>query len=308
MEHASDTSSADVRVNALISFTSLLEINETHAVLRALLPKLGNLIHDKVEKVRASCVRMLICIKNTPGIKYYHVVPVDHLVVRLELEGQKNKVNSVASLLSALMLNSYIPQNTDGNQQLERAIKFLRNDPSAAKVFYANVHHHLELNQVSKLLVLLLRCLKTSMKNQNKENTSIESNDRSQKKFCLSISVSADLAEVISCIWQSVEKDLLQDEDCKKFVNTEFTGRNLTSILSNFDCSLQNDDLIVCDYFQPTPQNKECNPLFSILSESNVLDFGSYIIEEEIKKSTFIFPLYLYNTFKYLHFYLTLLK
>jgi hypothetical protein len=55
----------------------------------------------------SSLVRLLLCIKNTPSIKYYHhVVPVDHLTPRLEEEGRINPYNAVASGLMALMLNA----------------------------------------------------------------------------------------------------------------------------------------------------------------------------------------------------------
>jgi hypothetical protein len=64
-------------------------------------------IYDKIESVRADTVRLLLCIKNTPSIKYYHhVVPVDHLTPRIEEEGRINPYNAVASGLMALMLNA----------------------------------------------------------------------------------------------------------------------------------------------------------------------------------------------------------
>jgi hypothetical protein len=59
------------------------------------------------DRIRAAVVRLLLSIKNTPSIKYYHhVVPVDHLTPRLEEEGRINPYNAVASGLMALMLNA----------------------------------------------------------------------------------------------------------------------------------------------------------------------------------------------------------
>jgi condensin-2 complex subunit G2 len=101
-EHASDVSSSAVRVGAVHAVSTILDAEQSHAVLRALLPSLGNLIHDKVERVRLATVRLLAKIKGIPGIKYYHVVPVHHLLARLVKEGRpaENVCNPVASALN----------------------------------------------------------------------------------------------------------------------------------------------------------------------------------------------------------------
>ena len=87
-EHASDSSSSAVRAAAVNSISLLLEAEESHAVLRALLPSIGNLIHDKVERVRLATVKLLLQVKKIKSIKYYHVVPVEHLQARLAEEGE----------------------------------------------------------------------------------------------------------------------------------------------------------------------------------------------------------------------------
>ena len=76
VRHASDASSSAVRAAAVNAVTILLEEGKTHAVLRSLLPSVGNLIHDKVQKVRLAVVHMLLVIKRLRGIKYYNVVRV----------------------------------------------------------------------------------------------------------------------------------------------------------------------------------------------------------------------------------------
>ena len=175
MEHSSDASSSAVRAAALEATTILLETPQSHAVLRALLPSLGNLIHDKAERVRLAAVKMLICIKRIAGIRFYHVVPVNHLTARLSDESRIHRTpkTAVAKELTALLLNSYFPQgpNVSANTQLQRTMTFLLTEPSAASVFYANLANHLEVESVVKFIGMLLACLESAVKeDQNQES------------------------------------------------------------------------------------------------------------------------------------------
>jgi condensin-2 complex subunit G2 len=69
-KHASDKSSLAVRAGGIHAISLLLEAEESHAVLRALLPSIGNLIHDKVERVRLATMKLLLQVKKIRGIKY----------------------------------------------------------------------------------------------------------------------------------------------------------------------------------------------------------------------------------------------
>ena len=223
-EHASDASSSAVRVGAVNAISILLDAKETHAVLRALLPGLGNLIHDRVERVRLAVVRLLAKIKTIPGIKYYHVVPVHHLLARLVEESRppKNACNPVASALTSLMVNSYFPQNVPTADQVSRTVSFLSSDPLAAAVFYSNISAHLALNSVSKLAAMLLRCLVVAVQAGpigNKENrkrrrygSQHQHDDEKDEPEELgenlissaNTGLMASLAETICCLWESV--------------------------------------------------------------------------------------------------------
>jgi hypothetical protein len=63
-QHASDKSSSAVRAGAVHVISLLLEAEESHAVLRALLPSIGNLINDKVERLRLATVKLLLQVKR----------------------------------------------------------------------------------------------------------------------------------------------------------------------------------------------------------------------------------------------------
>mmetsp|Transcript_26643 Transcript_26643/g.39518 ORF Transcript_26643/g.39518 Transcript_26643/m.39518 type:complete len:885 (-) Transcript_26643:242-2896(-) len=180
---ASDKSSAPVRAAAISAVTLMLEAPQTHAVLRALLPSIGNLIHDTSEKVRLTMVKMLLRIKKVKGIKFYHVVPVEHLLVRLAAEGQgsSNPTGGVASALTNLMQNSYFPQGdgVTGSEQVRRTLGFLVSHPLAAEVFYTNLSSHMSINSISKLAAMLLKCLSASVETEKKH---VDMEQRAKKK------------------------------------------------------------------------------------------------------------------------------
>jgi condensin-2 complex subunit G2 len=271
-EHASDASSSAVRAGALNAVALLLVAPQSHAVLRPLLPSIGNLIHDKVDVVRLAAVHLLHAIKKTPGIKYYHVVPVDHLTARLADEGRVNPQSAVASALTSLMLNSYFPQGKTGNEQMQRTLTFLTTDPLAANVFYSNLSEHLPIHAVAQLAAMLLRCLHSAVESdrnpqakllrQVSKQTKTTGNKKRRKfgkrqKEALdsdiddeqdgepseeggdrtnhSVALMAALAETICTLWQSIEKKLEKDDDCNQSLINQFSGATLTSALTHFE-------------------------------------------------------------------------
>ena len=162
-KHASDTTSAVVRTTSIQTITSLLSEDKTHAVLRPLLPSLGNVIHDKTEKVRLAVVKMLLVVKKLKGMKYYHVVPAKHLLARLadEGRGKNNPTGPVAKGLTELLSNSFFPT---GNKKtmadvIGRTFRLLQDNPAAALVFYKNASTQLSIHSIAKLISALMKCL-----------------------------------------------------------------------------------------------------------------------------------------------------
>jgi condensin-2 complex subunit G2 len=262
IRHASDTKSAVVRAGALNSITLLLQNPHSHGVLRPLLPSLGNLIHDKVEKVRLTAARMLHSIGKA-GIRYDNVVPVEHLTSRLEEEGNRNPTGSIASALTALLLNFYLPQGPEvkGTDVIERTIPFLEHYASAAKFFYANLVYHLPVDAIVKLVSMLLLCLNSAVEKeqeQDKKKSQQKQKPRGRKCRRLSsesdddensnnsddsslsashISLMATLTEIIGILWQSIEFELYQpnNTEFKDFVLGKFSGSTLTNLLTHFE-------------------------------------------------------------------------
>ena len=156
----------------------LLDAPQSHGVLRPLLPLLGDLIHDRVERVRLATVKLLLKLKKIRGFKYYHTVPSNHLLSRLAMEGEndsigvgvgagvggnakkkKDPVGPVASALTDLLSNSYFPQGVKGSEQMRRTLLFLEHHPKAARVFYSNIGYLYDIRSTSKLIVMLMKTL-----------------------------------------------------------------------------------------------------------------------------------------------------
>lgn len=265
--HASDASSSAVRVGAVNAISRLLEVPQSHAVLRELLPLVGNLIHDRVEKVRLAVVNMLLFIKGIPKIKYYKVVPLNHLTARFAEEGRKNPRSSVASALTSLMVNSYFPQgpNVDQTEQIRRAIRFLADDPSSAVVFYSNVARYRSVESVGQLAVQLFRFFhslvqelvvldakdtqlatgkrpRRSGSNAGNENNEVDSTADDSGSDIPPLNVLASIAETIATLWQSIDAKVQGQDEWNRFLADEFSGSKLTEILSYFDRKAQQTD------------------------------------------------------------------
>jgi condensin-2 complex subunit G2 len=275
MEHASDASSSDVRAGALDAITTLLESPQSRAVLRPLLPSLGNLIHDKAQRVRLAAIRMLTGVKRIPGIRFYHVVPVDHLLARLAEEGRihSSRCNGVAKELTALLLNSYFPQgpNVTGTDQLKRTLTFLLTQPSAAAVFYSNLASHLSVESVAKLIVMLLKCLNSAVKadqakqikqskirkKRRRHGADDDEDDETddQTLNAANTPLMADLAETICTLWESIAPQLrtTKHEDCNDLLSQSLSEVELTNMLVHFEekatesASKKDETSSVCD-------------------------------------------------------------
>jgi condensin-2 complex subunit G2 len=262
IQHASDSRSAVVRAAALDAATTLLDAKQSHGVLRALLPSLGNLIHDKTEKVRLAAVKMLIKVKQVPGIRFYHIVPVDQLCARFVTEAKLHSSprNAMSKELTGLMLNSYFPQGNSmsANQQLQRTLTFLLTDPNAASVFYANLAHHLEVESVVKFILMLFTCLKSSVDsdqaNQVKlsqrqkkrrrrvsEDDSTDDHDDKDPSGNLSAAntpLMASIAETINALWDSIVISIEKPKNlaCKKVLEERFADKDaLVDIMAHFE-------------------------------------------------------------------------
>ena len=161
---------------------------------------MGNLIHDKVERVRLAVVQLLLKIKTIPNIKYYHIVPLEHLTARFieEAKVRHPSKSVVAAALTSLMINSYFPEHSNtttsttvtdpsssttssssnsthkNTEPVRRALQFCTDEPEAAVVFYAHVSKYRSFTSIVQLVVQLFRCLYNTTMSSSKSDSSSE--------------------------------------------------------------------------------------------------------------------------------------
>ncbi|KAL3788032.1 hypothetical protein HJC23_008376 [Cyclotella cryptica] len=253
-KHASDTTSSAVRNTAIQTITALLYEEKTHAVLRPLLPSLGNMIHDKTEKVRLSVVKMLLVVKKLKGMKYYHVVPAKHLLARLAEEGRgkNNPTGPVAKSLTELLSNSFFPtgSKTTTADVIGRTFRLLQDNPNAALTFYKNASTQLSVHSVVKLISALMKCLcfliVEEKKNGKEDVSSLELSlvveeegfDCScETKDEFGVERMATIAESISILWESIESDLKKTNNAHvhELLLDAFSGNIVTEIFCHFE-------------------------------------------------------------------------
>jgi len=208
---------------------------------------------------------MLLKIKKIRGLKYYHVVPVEHLLARLQAEGEvlDNPTSVVATELTGLMLNSYFPQGegVTSADQIKRTLTFLTNNDGAASIFYQNIAYHLSISSVAKLAAMLLKCLSAAIDSDVKESAAASSKAKKKKKSkkrgrdegsadedeevgggdktlnASNTKLMAAIAETICCLWESIGPSLgeAENEECNNFLTEAFSGSILTDALSHFE-------------------------------------------------------------------------
>ncbi len=219
--HASDASSPAVRAAAVDAVAILLGEGRTHAVLRPLLPSIGNLIHDRSGKVRLAVANMLLMVKKIRGMKYYHVVPANHLLARLadEGRGRNDPRGPVARALSDLLGNSFFPTGRDTTMTdiVNRTMTLLTDSPRAAAVFYRNASTLLSVNSISRLIAALTKCLCFFVIEEKRGNGEDaggllraipEVGSIQCKGGHPSNAVIATIAEGVSILWGSIEAKL----------------------------------------------------------------------------------------------------
>ena len=158
--------SSKVRESAVDGIGRLLDNPLSHSVLKAVLPSLRNMLHDRTERVRVSFIKLLQRVATVRGIVFYHIVPVDHLMARLAADAQRK---SVTSAMAKLLAPSFFPEITAGandaeadravvqleEQYLSRAERMLRKNPEGTMAFYGAVKEHMDTQPLARLVVLL---------------------------------------------------------------------------------------------------------------------------------------------------------
>lgn len=245
--HSNDSSSAAVRIQAINGISKLLDAKASHGVLKTFLPLLGDHIHDKVERVRLATANLLLKLKKIKGFKYYHTVPVEHILARMASEGEfvKKPLGPVAGALTELTLNSYCPTGVNGSEQVNRIKTLILQNPKAAKVFFNNIPYYLEIRDVTKLIVLIFKVMRVAVDRHVDKDEDEDEEESLNDVIASNTALMAGFAEAAQTLLSSIADDLSSDADnanCLEVLQDEMKGTTIIDLCSYFEDMIENMD------------------------------------------------------------------
>lgn len=212
-----DGAAAEVRESVLKGIMLLLDCHYCHLILQPILPQLQNLFHDNSEKVRIAMVNLLIKVKGIRKVKYWSVVSVEHLLVRLAIDTQP-----VARRIMQIIFSSFLPVDKPAEVQVTRIICLIETNPKASRIFFQHAPKHLTLEQVVSFIVLLCGCILRSVRNekaaneesfqendsQKDESSTIPEPDDENYSLSLEMNVVHGFLDAITILWTVIEPEL----------------------------------------------------------------------------------------------------
>ncbi|XP_077993869.1 condensin-2 complex subunit G2-like [Glandiceps talaboti] len=212
-EMAYDSVSSDTRVAVFKGMSYLLKNHLCHVYLNALLPELKNCIHDNAEKVRIAFIELLLKIKGLKSMKFWHIVPMEWLLARMELDSP-----SVVRRLVKLVFNSFMPIDKDGAVQVNRCVSLLQLNHLAARRFYQYAHKNMPLATTVKFITCLCQTVFAWVKERQPERQDNEteededSNEEKENENVLpdnsSVEVIEGMLETIAVLLAAIDGDL----------------------------------------------------------------------------------------------------
>ena len=102
-------------------------------MLKKVLPELRNFVHDTSEKVRHAVFDLLLKVKGLRSIKFWTVVPVEHVLARLDSD-----TPSICRKIMKLIHSSFVPIDLPPAEQVCIS-------PSTIKVYFCDGKKKLEI-------------------------------------------------------------------------------------------------------------------------------------------------------------------
>jgi len=161
-ELAADASCAEVRSQVIKGLTLLLDNPDAIPFLKEVLPRIGEALDDVNVNVRAAFVRLLIKVKATKDIRYWDVVPAEHLIIRLEQDSP-----AVCKLLVQLLLSSFHPMHESDQEILERSLTLIEENRGASRRFYRYASQSLDLPHTVHFMLVICRCLRNHVRGKS---------------------------------------------------------------------------------------------------------------------------------------------
>ncbi|KAB0394998.1 hypothetical protein E2I00_017626, partial [Balaenoptera physalus] len=209
-ELAFDTSSADVRCSVFKCLPIILDNKLSHPLLEQLLPALKFCLHDNSEKVRVAFVDMLLKVKAVRAAKFWKICPMEHILVRLELDSLP-----VTRRLVALIFNSFLPVNQPEEVWCERCVTLLQMNHAAARRFYQHAHEHTACTNIAD------SCDSPLLERLHPEGSECALDQT------LSISDAASMAgllEIVVILWRSIHRSMENNQEAKVYTVSKFAS------------------------------------------------------------------------------------
>ncbi|XP_061177520.1 condensin-2 complex subunit G2-like isoform X5 [Saccostrea echinata] len=214
---AFDSTSADVRESVIKGLTNLVDNHLCHLMLKPILPQLQNHIHDTSEKVRVAMVNLMLKVKGVRTIKFWEVVPVEHLLARLEIDSAP-----VVRRLMTLLFPSFLPLDKSEQEQIPRCVALIQTNPGAARVFYRNAQYFMDVQQTASYMITLCRkileCIREERRRNEAADNSLSDAQNSEEEEDLTVhntAVMKGLIEVIVILWYNISSRLQESKHKK---------------------------------------------------------------------------------------------
>ncbi|XP_021357093.1 condensin-2 complex subunit G2-like isoform X2 [Mizuhopecten yessoensis] len=166
-----DASSADVRASVILSMMTLLDNQMFIPMLKPILPQLCNHIHDVSEKVRVAMIELLLKVKGIRAIKYWDIVPMEHILARLEIDS-----HPVARRIMKLLQSTFMPLDKPKSVQLDRCVALIESSRGAARQYFHYAPANLSVQDTATYMIsivaCILRCIKAEKSKQDGVDTS----------------------------------------------------------------------------------------------------------------------------------------
>lgn len=225
-ELAFDASSADVRCSVFTCLPMVLDNKLSHPLLEQLLPALRPCLHDNSEKVRAAFVDLLLKVKAVRAAKFWKICPMEHILVRLELDARP-----VRRRLVSLIFDSFLPVNQPEEVWCERCVTLLQMNHAAARRFYQLAHAHTACTNIAKLMHVIRHCLNACVRRalaacpgddgeREKENASVLDKTLSVGD----VASMAGLLEVVVILWKSIHRSMESNQEAKVYTVNKFAA------------------------------------------------------------------------------------
>jgi hypothetical protein len=135
-----DKTSAPVRAAVCEGLRFMLDNHLTHPILSVALPRLKNIVHDRVERVRIAFLDLLLELKGKriASARFFDIVPIHELLLRLSVD-----TPAVSNRIMQLLVSSYFPlerrsktRDQIAASQVRACIDILKQGENTSNRFY----------------------------------------------------------------------------------------------------------------------------------------------------------------------------